>query len=118
MFVHRASSRFHDCIWYDYDKAKYKSLLQFSSIVLFVLVYTCIYLSVMMLAVQLIVRMVSFGFYFGASTAIITKAFQGSMRIFSKKLPHPDLVNSISVDKILSCYIESLTNDDLLKCDV
>lgn len=40
------------------------------------------------------------------------------MRIFSKKLPHPDLVNSISVDKILSCYIESLTNDDLLKCDV
>lgn len=37
MFVHQVSSRFHDCIWYDYDKAKYKSLLQFLSIVLFVL---------------------------------------------------------------------------------
>lgn len=43
--------------------------------------------------------------YFGASIAIITKAFQGSMRIFSKKLPHPDLVSSIYVDKILCCYI-------------
>lgn len=28
-----------------------------------------------------------------ALKAIITKAFQGSMRIFSKKLPHPDLVS-------------------------
>lgn len=29
--------------------------------------------------------------------AIITKAFQGSMRIFSKKLPHPDLVGLLIV---------------------
>lgn len=38
---------------------------------------------------------------FHALIAIITKAFQGSMRIFSKKLPHPDLVSLSYVVKIL-----------------
>lgn len=46
-------------------------------------------------AVELIVNIMSFCLYFGTTIAIITKAFQGSMRIFSKKLPHPDLVSLI-----------------------
>lgn len=29
-------------------------------------------------------------------TAIVTDVFQGSMRIFTKKLPHPDLVSGLS----------------------
>lgn len=33
--------------------------------------------------------------------AIITKAFQGSMRIFSKKLPHPDLVSFLFLIKTI-----------------
>ena len=28
-------------------------------------------------------------------TAIVTDVFQGSMRIFTKKLPHPDLVSGL-----------------------
>lgn len=34
-----------------------------------------------------------------SAQAIIAKAFQGSMRIFSKKLPHPDLVSVLLVLK-------------------
>ena len=37
-------------------------------------------------------------------TAIVTDVFQGSMRIFTKKLPHPDLVSGLNrvLDRFIS----------------
>ncbi len=40
-------------------------------------------------------------------TASISKVFQGSMRIFSKKLPHPDLVGVLCLNHLSS--LESLS---------
>ena len=48
------------------------------------------------LYLEMLSYLTKFAFLTWVCPAIVTDVFQGSMRLFTKKLPHPDLVSALN----------------------